>query len=195
MSRTNESRRRKDNCVTCENFKPIKAHQMCQNCWHKVKRKTQPKFFLSTRHTEIIQRCTNPNNPLNETKIYLGLPVCDKKSFVDKFLNNENFNKLFVEWQQSNYEYRLCPSVDRIDKNKGYVLDNLQFITHSENCSKDNESKIPVDVYTLNEEFVGSWECLDKAVKALDVQQSNAWKVLYGKRRHTEGYVFKRTKA
>lgn len=191
MSKWIEKNRRKDICITCDNFKPIKAKKMCQNCWHKIKRKTQPEFFLRTRYTELRQRCIKPNTP--HSIYYFGLDYCTREEFLNKFKNNKQFLKLFNNWKKNDYLYKLCPSIDRIDKKEGYVIDNIQFIPHGENSSKDNENKLKVDVYTINGVYLESFTCLDDAVRKFDVQQSNAWKVLYGERKQTEGYVFKFT--
>lgn len=185
-----ESKRRKDICVECSLLKPIKAKQMCQNCWHKFKRKHNVNFYLRTRYTELKQRCIS--NTKNCSKYYYGLKYCTLDEFLSKFLNNSEFLDLFTQWQQSNFVYSLAPSIDRIDKSKGYIIDNLQFITHGFNATKDNENRIPIDVYTRDGVLLKSFDSLNSAVDYYQVQQSNAWKVLYGKRNHTKNLVFKR---
>lgn len=49
----------------------------------------------------------------------------------DRYINN---NK--------NLKYAI--SIDRIDKNKGYILDNIEFVTHGFNSWKDNITPIEV---------------------------------------------------
>lgn len=59
---------------------------------------------------------------------------------LEKFIifckKDKNFRILFKNWKKSNYEYKLCLSIDRIDNNKGYVKGNLQFLTISDNSKK-----------------------------------------------------------
>lgn len=187
MSRQLESNRRKDNCVSCKNFKPIKAKDMCQNCWHKVKRRTQPEFYLRTRYTEIKQRCTNEKR--KTAKYYIDKKVCTKEEFLKRFLNDKHFLELFNQWIKSGWDYKLSPSVDRIDSSKDYTLDNIQMITHSHNSTKD-QIKQEVFVYTKSGELVGHFRSHIEAARKLDLHVANIWKVINGERKTTGGYIF-----
>ena len=187
MSR-DESKRRKDNCVTCGFFKPIKAKSMCQNCWHKVKRKTNKDFWLSTRYTEIVQRCTNPNNV--RTNNYNGLEYCTREEFKSKFINDSQFLYTFEQWAIRNYDILYSPSIDRIDNTKGYTLDNIQVLTHSDNSSKDQE-RVAVNCYTKEGVFIRTFESQAQAEEMLDnVYQANVWKCCNGLRKTAGGYRF-----
>jgi hypothetical protein len=73
--------------------------------------------------------------------LYGGLEILPKDEFYDFALNNSEFHKLFKEWENSLYERRLCPSIDRIDTKFGYTLGNIQFLTMSENSSKTSRRK------------------------------------------------------
>lgn len=187
MSRQNEKDRRKDVCIECKKYKSIKAKGMCQNCWHKYKRKYYPEFYLRTRYTEIKQRCSNPNN--STAKYYNGKIYCTKNEFLSKFLNDKTFNKLFIEWQKSGFQYKYAPSVDRIDVTLDYTIDNIQFLTHSQNCRKDRERK-PFRCYDKYDNFIKIFTSQDDAAKELDLHQANIWKVLHKRRTHTKGYYF-----
>ena len=65
--------------------------------------------------------------------LYEGLDLLPKKEFYVWTLNDPTFDKLFVAWESTNYSRKLTPSINRKDPNLGYVLDNLEWITHSEN--------------------------------------------------------------
>lgn len=186
VSRQRECDRRKDICIECGRLMPIKAKDMCQNCWHKFKRKNEPNFFLRTRYTELKQRCTNPKERNIDT--YLGLSYCTLNEFLNRFLKDKHFNKLFKNWQKSNFEYKLCPSIDRINPKFGYTLDNIQFLTHSENCTKD-QKKCPVNVFK-NGKFIIKIESTCEAARKFNLEQANVWKVLNKERTHTGGYYF-----
>lgn len=43
---------------------------------------------------------------------------------------------LYDLWVSSNYSRKLSPSIDRINPDKGYLFDNCQFITLSDNCAR-----------------------------------------------------------
>lgn len=161
---------------------------MCQNCWHKYKTRYNKRFFLRQKYAQVKQRCTNKKR-LDHKRYHDKLDI-EIEDFYNRFIKDEQFNRLYIDWQESNYEYCKCPSVDRINPKLGYSIDNIQFITHSQNSTKDQD-KIPVKVYNLDGHFLGEFESLNSAVRYTGVEQSNAWKVLHKKRRHTGGFVFK----
>jgi hypothetical protein len=53
-----------------------------------------------------------------------------------KWANNDTFKKLYLNWKRNKFNKNLSPSIDRIDLNKGYFLDNIQWITMRENNLK-----------------------------------------------------------
>ena len=63
---------------------------------------------------------------------YKGLSILDKQDFYDWAISDKNYNKLHSDWVLSN-KLSKCPSIDRIDSLKGYDIDNIRFLTHSEN--------------------------------------------------------------
>lgn len=56
------------------------------------------------------------------------------------------FDRLFRAWEESGYERRLSPSVDRIDSSKGYTTDNMELVTNSVNCSRGAKNRRPKNV-------------------------------------------------
>lgn len=182
--KSKEANRRKDYCLECKNFKPIKAKKMCQNCWHKYKRKYNKKFYLSTKFTEMKMRCENPNN--KGYKNYKNKLKCTRKEFINFFIKDKQFNKLFKTWQINDFDIKLSPSIDRIDNLGNYELSNMQMLTHQQNCSKD-QKRIKVLV-TKDEKFIGVYESLLSACNSLGLLQPNAWKVLHGERKRVKGY-------
>lgn len=68
--------------------------------------------------------------------LYTGKDLLDKNVFYDWALNNCDFNSLFKTWEVSGYIRTLTPSIDRIRTDKGYAIENMQWITHSENSRK-----------------------------------------------------------
>ena len=187
MSRSDESKRRKDYCVECGRFMPIKAKNMCQNCWHKFKRHNDINFFLRTRYTEIKQRCTNQNN--SRADIYYGKKFCTLEEFLEKFKADSNLKILLHQWKQSDYLPKFAPSIDRIDNDGDYSIDNLQFITHSENCMKDKNYP-RIKAWDKSGTYLGEFIGQEEAARQLKLHQANIWKVLNKQRKHTCGYYF-----
>lgn len=68
--------------------------------------------------------------------LYVGKFLIDRNSFYDWAINNDTFHVLFDAYEKSGYDRKLAPSVDRIKSELGYELDNMEFITHSENSRR-----------------------------------------------------------
>jgi len=72
-------------------------------------------------------------------KVY-GMPMCSKEEFFNWCEKNINvFKKIHKKWKENNYQLKFSPSIDRIDNNKGYLVENMQWLTQSENCKKYNK--------------------------------------------------------
>lgn len=71
-----------------------------------------------------------------KSHIYEGLPILDKQLFYEWTKNDKDFNELFIIWENSNYDRRLTPSIDRIESSGGYTPGNIQWIPFHVNCSK-----------------------------------------------------------
>jgi hypothetical protein len=68
-----------------------------------------------------------------KSHLYKGLFLLDKEVFYVWAREDNNFNGLYWEWVNSGYNKKLTPSIDRIDSDKGYSLDNMRWVTHSDN--------------------------------------------------------------
>lgn len=64
------------------------------------------------------------------------------QQFVDRFLQDGQFRIVFDQWVKSGYKYQLCPSLDRIDNDGDYTLDNVQIISLSANSSKKRKKML-----------------------------------------------------
>ena len=58
---------------------------------------------------------------------------CKKPEVLSEFM------ALYYDWVNSDFELELCPSVDRIHPDLGYVEGNLQWLSFSDNCSKNHK--------------------------------------------------------
>lgn len=68
--------------------------------------------------------------------LYQGKFLLEKEDFYQWAKNDESLKKLFEEWKQSGFQRKLSPSVDRKDPEKGYFLENMEWVTHSENSRR-----------------------------------------------------------
>lgn len=68
-----------------------------------------------------------------------GYDICTKEQFYEWCQDNSNMNKfkkLHKEWEISGFDRKLTPSIDRINNNRGYTVDNMQWITLTNNSRK-----------------------------------------------------------
>ena len=66
-----------------------------------------------------------------------GKELCSRKEYNDWCKKNEkDFLILYKRWKRGGFERKLAPSIDRINNDKGYTIDNIQWLTQSENSKK-----------------------------------------------------------
>ena len=73
--------------------------------------------------------------------LYKGKTLLGREEFYEWANTSKTFWNLYNEWEKSGYDRKLCPSVDRIDSKKGYTLENMEWITHSENSRRGSLSQ------------------------------------------------------
>lgn len=71
----------------------------------------------------------------HKSHLYLGKELLEKNSFYNFSLNDSSFNSLFESWKILDYNRKFTPSIDRIESSLGYTLDNIRWLTHSQNSS------------------------------------------------------------
>ena len=94
------------------------------------------KKYWKTKNGKLMMTYNNMNRRVRgyvKKHLYEGLSILDRQSFYEWSLTNEDFNRIYDGWLKSEYDRKLSPSIDRIDSNKGYTLNNIRWITHSEN--------------------------------------------------------------
>jgi hypothetical protein len=73
--------------------------------------------------------------------LYDGMHLLDRQDFYDWAIADLEFHRLFEVWEESGYERRLTPSVDRIDSSCGYNLANMEWVPFHENCRRGAVSR------------------------------------------------------
>ena len=66
---------------------------------------------------------------------YAGLDLLPRAEFMEWAVNDPTYTLVFDAWHEAGCPYRLTPSIDRIDNARGYTIDNIRFLTQSENSS------------------------------------------------------------
>jgi hypothetical protein len=86
-----------------------------------------------------------------EASYYQGLSILPKNIFYMWAVGDAEFQRLWPIWQASGLDRKLTPSIDRLDVTRGYVLDNMQWLTHSANSGKltrrDNTTRLRGDAW------------------------------------------------
>lgn len=71
-----------------------------------------------------------------------GKDICTREEFITWCKDFDNLNvflALYFEWAHNGFNRWDSPSIDRMDPKKGYTLDNLQWLSFSDNCEKNNK--------------------------------------------------------
>ncbi len=147
-------------------FRPDKSHKtghrkICSDCFNEYRRKRYKNknsqeylnsikkrdyhrkyflFFVRRMYSYMQSRVRGQGNKSHYGH-YIGIPLCDRKSFVKYAFRNWSLKVLFCNWQQSGYDKRKYPTPDRINNKLGYTFDNIQFLTLSDNVKKQFTDK------------------------------------------------------
>ena len=112
--------------------------QRTQNMCTKTYEKTI-KGFLMRLYRNMKSRITGVQR--QKAHLYKNKPLLDKDTFYDWATASPVFYSLFGEYKHSGFKRALAPSVDRVDSSRGYELDNMEWVTMSENSKRGNKSK------------------------------------------------------
>ena len=126
------------NCKVCANKKSRDRRNSNNNIVTKVYERTLKGKLVRT-YRNMLSRVKGVLK--NKSHLYEGLEILSKEDFYKWSLNNEEYIKLFNNWVDSDYELKVSPSIDRKDTSKGYTINNIRWITFSENCSIANHSR------------------------------------------------------
>lgn len=69
-----------------------------------------------------------------------GYPtLIDSQEFYELAAKDRTYKKLFKQWEESDFDIRMTPTLDRVNAKKGYIAGNLQFLTYTDNVVKGNK--------------------------------------------------------
>jgi hypothetical protein len=99
--------------------------------WARVYRRTL-KGFLESKYTAMQKRVNGQDR--NCLKTVAGLPIIPRNQFYIWARQQTSLYTLFWTYECSGWQFKLCPTIDRIDPTKRYIIGNMRFITQSENA-------------------------------------------------------------
>lgn len=169
-------------CTKCkqekllEEFSPSKKspdgkHSWCKSCKSLAMRIRHKKYPWKMTFNNVRTRCNNPK--FNDYKDYGGRGI--KCLLIEEEVKALWFRDKAYEMKQ--------PSIDRINNDGNYCLENCRFIEQGENSAERNTriSSKPVNQYDINGNFIRSWSSAAEAEKTLGMSQSHISKVCLGK--------------
>ena len=106
---------------------------------HTKKYEKTERGFLMRLYRNMKSRVTGVQS--KKAHLYKNLDIIEKGAFYDWATERKEFHHLFQLWTEGGYERRLAPSVDRVDSSKGYSLDNMEWVTQSENSRRGAVSR------------------------------------------------------
>lgn len=133
-------------CIDCDKKKSLKSFSTagkgkhkprckpCNSAFVQNQKKTNKITYLKSKY-QLMKARVEGRGDYAVTSI--GKPILSLADFVWWGMASEMFLKLHDAWVLSGFDYKLSPSVDRVNSKRGYTLDNIQWLTHSENCRKD----------------------------------------------------------
>ena len=105
----------------------------CKDCCKKYadkKHKTDKYYYMRHIYNGMVWRCTHIDR-------YKKIKILTKNEWILWCADNMyKFNILYKRWQDSGFQYRYSPSIDRIDNHRGYEMDNMQWLSQFENSKK-----------------------------------------------------------
>lgn len=137
----------------------------------------------------------NSHTRYNCRKRNQELPFWKNTFELEEWLTKQNnFDELYSNWANSDYNKNLTPSIDRIDNSKSYTIDNIELVTWQENDKRGSEylkSKMNkhgyVSVYYESGEYIDSYTSISEASKIHNCP--NLPKVITGERNKSCGLV------
>lgn len=98
-----------------------------------------PKGYLMRKYRNMQSRILGIQK--KNDYLYVGLELLSREDFYNWANSTSEFIDMFKVYEQSGYSMKLAPTVDRIDATRGYSIDNMRWLTHSENSRLGSLSK------------------------------------------------------
>ena len=96
---------------------------------HTNKYEKTVKGFLMRKYRNMLSRVSGIQN--KKAHLYNGKYILPREDFYEWAMKSRDFKILFQLWKASEYDRRLCPTVDRVDSLGGYTIPNIKlYHTH-----------------------------------------------------------------
>lgn len=116
-------------CLDCKAAQQRSYRKLNQDRCTKEYEKTISGYLMRT-YRNMLSRVSGVQKA--KAHLYSGLDILTKQEFLSWSLTT-NFEDLLSEYKGSGYDMKLAPSIDRKNSDLGYTLENIRWVTHSEN--------------------------------------------------------------
>jgi len=125
-----KNNRKKNTLCVFDNCKNKRDDKRIYCSFHR--KKITIRAFLLNLYGNMKKRVQGKHGYLN---LYKNKPLVAKEVFLNWAQNHPTFLSLYKQWYMCNFNIKLTPSVNRIDSRRGYTLDNMEWLTFSQNCT------------------------------------------------------------
>lgn len=125
-------------CKACKYARQKEQVKESGDAAHRRYRKT-PNGYLSLTYSNMRGRILGRIK--KSAHLYEGLELLSRKDFYAWAKKDSTFEKMLATYIESGYDLRLAPSVDRIDTQFGYTVDNMRWLIQSHNSSLGGQNK------------------------------------------------------
>lgn len=102
-----------------------------------------PRGFLMRAYRNMKSRVEG----IQKAGSWSGVDLLPKEEFYAAALMDPVFRCLFRRYEESGFQRNLAPSPDRVDPERGYTLDNIEWVPMGVNCGRANKTKRGISVW------------------------------------------------
>lgn len=111
---------------------------------HTHKYEKTPQGFLMRLYRNMQSRTSGIQK--KKAHLYEGKSLLSRDEFYKWATEDTTFKSMFDTWKLAGYDRKLTPTVNRKDSAVGYELDNMEWLTHSENSRLGANAKRKIQV-------------------------------------------------
>lgn len=130
-----------------------------------------------------------------------GLAILFSRETLKKWLlNNPKYIKLHRQWEKSNFQQRLAPSIYLIDKQKPYSLDNIEIVPFHVSSNRGGKTEESQEALSKNRAKLSKkircnetgqvFNSQAEAERELGLRRDSVRRYLKGQRKSIQGYTF-----